>query len=404
MGVTVLFDLDDTLIGNDMDPFLRVYLKALSDFIPDVPADLFINNLLSATAKMAANRSPARTLEETFDEAFYPAIGPSKHDLGGRILYFYKHIFPGLHYLTQPRPQAVALIESVFKKGHEVIIATNPLFPKTATQHRLAWAGLPVDRYPFKIVTAYEDFHFAKPSPAYFAEILARAGCWQNGAVMVGNSWEDDIVPAEKMGLPTFWLNGTQPPTPLQRHPLSQTGELSAVSDWIDRITRYAQEPFISRPDTLAAILLATPAIFDFYQRKLPDMAWRTAPEKNAWGLLEIISHLRDTEKEIYSPRVLKQITQENPYFESIDPQAWANERNYSSQNWRSNLQQFTAERLKTLHQLSSLPADDWQRPAHHTEIGHITLLDLVNTIARHDIEHLDQAHQQLKRLDLQAI
>ena len=55
-------------------------------------------------------------------------------------------------------------------KGHRVVIATNPFFPLKAVQHRLRWAGLPPEKYPFALVTSYETFHFTKEMVAYYPE------------------------------------------------------------------------------------------------------------------------------------------------------------------------------------------------------------------------------------------
>ncbi|NPV78126.1 MAG: HAD-IA family hydrolase [Anaerolineae bacterium] len=405
MRITVLFDLDDTLIGNNMDAFLKVYLKELSQFIPNIAPQKFINDLLTATGKMAANQSPTSTLEEVFDQAFYPAIGQAKEELGEKIHHFYEQIFPTFKYLTQPRPEAISLVESIMQKGYEVVIATNPLFPKMATLHRLNWAGLPADRYSFEIITTYEDFHFAKPNPAYFAEILARLGCPSNPVVMIGNSWEDDIIPAEKLGLPTFWLNGAhQANSAAPRHCLSQTGQLADIPAWLDSIAGQAVDLPALQPDALLAALIATPAAFDFYKRKLTDQHWQISPLENSWSLLEITCHLRDTEVEIYSPRLQKLITEENPYFASIDPRDWAEIRSYRSQDWRLNLEQFVIERLNSLQQLSSLPAGYWQRSGHHAEMGPITLLSLVHAIVKHDQEHLNQANQLFKTINRPAV
>lgn len=46
----------------------------------------------------------------------------------------------------------------------------------------------------------------AKPSPAPFFSALARAGCEPGEAIMVGDSYREDIAPAIALGLNTVWL------------------------------------------------------------------------------------------------------------------------------------------------------------------------------------------------------
>ncbi|NMC81011.1 MAG: HAD family hydrolase, partial [Chloroflexi bacterium] len=167
MKLTVLFDLDGTLLVNDMATFLPPYLKALGQSLAPLPGEQVGREVLAATRRMVHKQEPAATLEETFDQNFYPRIGISKQELRPTIDAFYAQVFPSLRQYTQPRPEAIRLVEAAFEMGHQVVVATNPLFPRTAVLQRLEWASLPADRYPFALITTYEHMHFAKPNPAY---------------------------------------------------------------------------------------------------------------------------------------------------------------------------------------------------------------------------------------------
>jgi FMN phosphatase YigB (HAD superfamily) len=71
MKPTLLFDLDNTLLHNDMNTFLGGYLKALSKQLAAViPPEKMIRELMVATGKMTAKTLPDQTLEETFDLFF----------------------------------------------------------------------------------------------------------------------------------------------------------------------------------------------------------------------------------------------------------------------------------------------------------------------------------------------
>ena len=79
MTLTLLLDLDDTLLSNDIDTFLPAYLKALGKHLIDyVAPDKMVQNLLAATQVMLSNNSATLSLEHSFDQAFYPAIGRTK--------------------------------------------------------------------------------------------------------------------------------------------------------------------------------------------------------------------------------------------------------------------------------------------------------------------------------------
>ncbi len=48
---------------------------------------------------------------------------------------------------------------------------------------------------------------FSKPSPEYYAEILAKIGWNDEPVVMIGNSYEDDILPAQAIGITTYHIH-----------------------------------------------------------------------------------------------------------------------------------------------------------------------------------------------------
>jgi putative hydrolase of the HAD superfamily len=59
-----------------------------------------------------------------------------------------------------------------------------------------------------------EDAGAQKPDPAIFGEALSRAGCRATEAVMVGDSWESDVVGAVSVGMRAVWLNRRGVPCP----------------------------------------------------------------------------------------------------------------------------------------------------------------------------------------------
>jgi len=56
-------------------------------------------------------------------------------------------------------------------------------------------------------VVISEDVGVVKPAPAIFEIALRQLGCASAQAVMVGNSWETDILGARQAGLSAVWLN-----------------------------------------------------------------------------------------------------------------------------------------------------------------------------------------------------
>ena len=212
----ILFDLDDTLLGNPMETFIPAYFQALTRHVAHlIPAERLIGELMRATQTMDTNDGSGPTNEETFAAAFYPAVGYDQDELRPIFEQFYVEKFPKLQPLTQTLSEARPLVEWAFEHDLQVVIATNPLFPRLAIEQRLEWAGVPVSEFNYALVTVYEDMHATKSHLAYYREIMARVGQQPDECLMVGDDWQRDIVPATRIGIPTYWIAGPgeAPPT-----------------------------------------------------------------------------------------------------------------------------------------------------------------------------------------------
>lgn len=199
---TLLFDLDGTLLPNDIDIFIREYMKLLSRKIAHlIPPDKFVPRLLASTKAMVENIDKNTTNQEIFLNHFFKGIEMKEEELMPIFDEFYSQNFSNLKEYTQPDPCVLRMINKAFEKGFEVVVATNPVFPLTAIQQRLAWAG--VDQFPYKLITSYEIMHFCKPNPQYYEEILEIIQRKPEACLMIGNDVEEDLV-AQKVGLKTY--------------------------------------------------------------------------------------------------------------------------------------------------------------------------------------------------------
>jgi FMN phosphatase YigB (HAD superfamily) len=226
----LLLDLDDTLIENAMDTFIPAYFRALETFVAGlVDPGRFIEELLNATRTMDRNDGTGPSNEEVFASAFYPALGVPREELEPLLGRFYAEAFPRLEPLTTPRPAAPKVVDWAKDRGLQVVIATNPLFPRTAIEQRMAWGGVGVDRYDYELVTSYENSHATKSSTAYFTEIVDRLGRQPQECLMVGDNWGWDVVCAGEAGIPAYWISadGAEPPEPVV--PIVGRGDLDAL-------------------------------------------------------------------------------------------------------------------------------------------------------------------------------
>ena len=400
MTLTLLLDLDGTLLENKMDSFLEGYLGAFRKHVRQViDPGIFVTELLSATRKMAANHIPNQTLEQAFDAAFYPSIGRSKADLQGIIDSFYQEVFPTLKALTRPKPEAINLVKAAFERDYLVCIATNPLFPLTAIQQRLDWAGLPVSEYPFLLVPSFETFHFPKPNPAFYTELLGVTDQLAGPVVMVGNDPVTDIAAANQAGLATFWLDDGVLEPPPTTEALPRHASLDEFLPWLDSSPPESLIPDFSSPHAIIAVLRGTAAVMDTLSRRTPVDAWLQKPYPDEWSLAEIICHMRDVDIEVNLPRIKKVIKEINPFIPGMDTDPWVAERQYILQDCLAALDNFILARVDLLSLLEGLTPEDWQRPARHAILGPTTIHELAGIIASHDRLHIQQAHHVLQAI-----
>lgn len=395
MTLTLLFDLDDTLLDTNIEAFIPAYFQALSGRLaPRVSAEIMLPALLSATRLMMDNEDPARTLQEVFEEDFYRRIGIPKRDLAEVLDDFYDNVFPGIQSKTNRRPDAVPLVEWAFSKGYRVAIATDPLFPRKATHHRLRWAGF--DPARFEIVSTFEDFHFTKTHTAYYAEILGQLG-WLDGPVlMIGNDVERDLIPAHRLGLKTYFIDGESASSPGFE---AGRGKLADLRPWLESINLSTLEPSFKSPEAVLAIMRSTPAVLRRISSSLTREEWQSEPSREDWALNEIVCHLRDTEREIHALQLKLMLERADAFIPRPDTGVWASERDYLHEDGAVALGEFLAARLGNIALILNADEAIWSRKARHAIFGPTNFLEVAGFIAEHDRLHIQQAWATLKSL-----
>lgn len=199
----VLFDLDGTLLPMDQGAFVKTYFGGISAYLAPHgydPKEL-INTIWAGTAAMVKNDGSC-TNETAFWQAFCKVYGDSAIADIPHFDAFYHEKFDLVQSVCGFAPQAAEIVHTLAAAGYMVILATNPIFPRIATEKRLAWAGLsPAD---FAWVTTYENAHYSKPNPAYYTEILERFSLSPTECLMVGNDVAEDMLPTQSLGMQTF--------------------------------------------------------------------------------------------------------------------------------------------------------------------------------------------------------
>jgi hypothetical protein len=287
-------------------------------------------------------------------------------------------------------------VKTVLGRGWQVAIATNSLFPLTAVNQRLSWAGLSPDEFPFAVIPSFHTFHFAKPDPAYFAELMAKLAWPEGPVVMIGDSFDHDIAAAHQAGLPTFWVSPDGPSIPEGQPVPNGSGELSDFIPWLDATDPGSLLPDLASPSAILACLRATPALLHSLCKDLTPEDWTRRPAEGEWSIIEILCHLTDMDSEVNLPRLRKVLGESNPFLAGVDTDAWADSRQYILRDGPQSLQAFVAARLEIIAFLERLSPEDWQRLARHAIFGPTCLKELIVFAAGHDRIHIRQVHQTL--------
>ena len=197
---TVLFDLDGTLLPMDQDHFVKMYFGLLAKTMaPDDPEAL-IKGVWTGTKAMMTNNG-SKTNEDAFWDAYCALLGQGRRSDEPALRSFYENEFEMARSSCGCDPRAAQTIALVKSKGLKAVLATNPIFPRVATQARARWAGLNLD--DFELYTTYENSCHSKPNLAYYVDVMNVLGVSPEECLMVGNDVGEDMI-AETLGMKVF--------------------------------------------------------------------------------------------------------------------------------------------------------------------------------------------------------
>ena len=217
----VCFDLDGTLLPMDLDAFLSEYYTQLGRFMVSrgLDAATFKKSLNSGVKAMVAHES-TETNCDVFWGRFFEAVREncavarssfistsvpmeeiSQDEMRALFEEFYDRRFGAIGRDVVPDRNMVRAVATLREKGYPIVLATMPLFPPRALEHRCEWSGLSLG--DFVRATNYENSTAAKPSLRYYAENLAALGVGGSDVLMVGNNTVEDLAFAQ-LGADTY--------------------------------------------------------------------------------------------------------------------------------------------------------------------------------------------------------
>jgi uncharacterized damage-inducible protein DinB len=130
----------------------------------------------------------------------------------------------------------------------------------------------------------------------------------------------------------------------------------------------------------------------------LPDKALRYKPAPNKWSILEILGHLADVEI-VYGYRMRQILADKRPVIAPIDQDDWASNLGYMEAASPELVAVYGLNRHNNLRLLRRLKPGDLEKSAFHPERNrNVTLAELVEMMAGHGANHLEQIERLKKQ------
>lgn len=204
----LLVDIDDTIV-DWIGPARQAVISAVAthrsfaDADPDELADRFFHiveetHALWQSGELSADELRAERIRRLVAESGGPELDPAE---ARELSDAYRQA-----YLEARRPVAGApeLLAEVRRRGARVVAVTNNLVSEQ--EDKLRHIGV---RHLFDELVISEAAGVNKPDPAIFELALRAAGVTANEAVMLGDSWENDVLGAIGSGIAAAWLDRT---------------------------------------------------------------------------------------------------------------------------------------------------------------------------------------------------
>ena len=148
---------------------------------------------------------------------------------------------------------------------------------------------------------------------------------------------------------------------------------------------------FLGGRDPIAVIEATTRTLSEIISRvPAAHLEWRPAPGK--WNAREILCHLADTEI-VFAFRLRQTLAEPHHVIQPYDQEKWAG--TYGGLTSLGALNAFASVREWNVALISTTPLAAMDKPVTHPERGDMTFRVIVETMAGHDINHL----QQLERI-----
>jgi hypothetical protein len=125
-----------------------------------------------------------------------------------------------------------------------------------------------------------------------------------------------------------------------------------------------------------------------------PDqIVWKPAPDR--FSIAEVLAHLAHAEHHAYTPKYEQFAAEADSALEPYDTDGLVARGEYSGRDVIESLEDFEKQRKENLALLRGIK----DRTLHHKKVGPISLSDLLNECAYHDLGHIRQIAELVRAL-----
>jgi len=148
-------------------------------------------------------------------------------------------------------------------------------------------------------------------------------------------------------------------------------------------------------------LLEATPGILRGLMTELTEEDARWKPSRERFSVAEVLAHLSHSESRCYRMRLDRFMAETRPEFESDDAQMYL--ELYRAADPEEAFDHFEDQRETNIEFLRDLSDGVGDRVALHREFGEITLTQMLNEWALHDLGHIRQVAELVRARKYQA-
>lgn len=134
------------------------------------------------------------------------------------------------------------------------------------------------------------------------------------------------------------------------------------------------------------------------FASSVPQNLVTLKPDAIAFSVNEIVHHLTDVER-LWHKRFEQMMYDDGVQFKAMDPDALAKENRYNEHLINDGLNKWSTLRAKTLEMICAMDETIHHRRAHHPRYGEMDMSRILDIMANHDMQHLEQMKRTLAQV-----